>query len=224
MAVKTSRKIFKPLVFVASLGPIFWIVFALWSDTTLHTNYLGKDPTQNINRELGDWALIFIVMTLAVRPLGQITKIRDLVSYRRMIGVYAFFYAVLHVVFYIIIDLEALHLGIVHAGSAFINDIIKRIFITIGIIALLLLTPLAVTSTKGMIKRLGGRRWRRLHMTLYFIAPLVILHFYMMIRADFSRPVIYGSIIAVLLAYRYWWKWRKDRPRRPSGPTPAPAE
>ena len=223
MAVKTSRKILKPLVFVASLGPIFWIVFALWSDTTLHTNYLGKDPTQNINRELGDWALIFIVITLAVRPIGQITKIRDLVAYRRMVGVYAFFYAVLHVVFYVIIDLEGLF-SLSRAGVLFVEDIIKRNFITIGIIALLMLTPMAVTSTKGMIKRLGGRRWRRLHMSLYFIAPLVILHFYMMIRADFSRPVIYGSIIAVLLAYRYWWKWRKDRPRRPSGPAPAPAE
>ena len=224
MAIKTSRKIFKPLVFIASLGPILWIVFALWSDSTLHTSYLGKDPTQNINRELGDWALIFIAITLAVRPIGQLIKpLRDIVAYRRMVGVYAFFYAVLHVVFYVIIDLEGLF-NIANAGAAFIDDVIKRKFITIGIIALILLVPLAITSTKGMIKRLGGRRWQRLHMLIYIIAPLVILHFYMMIRADFSRPIIYGTIIAALLAYRYYVKWQKGRPRNPSGPAPAAAE
>jgi methionine sulfoxide reductase heme-binding subunit len=224
MAIKTSRKIFKPLVFVASLGPIFWIVFALWSDSTLHTNYLGKDPTQNINRELGDWALIFIVITLAVRPIGQAFKpLRDLVAYRRMVGLFVFFYAFLHVLFYVIIDLEGLF-NIASAGAAFIDDIIKRKFITIGIIALILLLPLAITSTKGMIRRMGGRQWQRLHMLIYFIAPLVVLHFYMMIRAGFSRPIIYGSLIAALLAYRYYVKWRKNQPRRPSGPAAAAAE
>ena len=136
---------------------------------------------------------------------------------------FAFFYAVLHVVFYVLLDLEGLF-NIANAGTLFINDIIKRQYITIGIIALVLLIPLAVTSTKGMIKRLGGKRWQKLHMMLYFIAPLVILHFYMMIRADFSRPIIYGSIIAALLAYRYWWKKRNARPKRPSGPQPAAAE
>lgn len=224
MAVKTSRKIFKPLVFIASLGPMFYIMFALWSDTTLGTHYMGNDPTQNINRELGDWALIFIVITLAVRPISQVVPMmRDFVAYRRMVGMFAFFYAVLHVVFYVLLDLEGLF-NIANAGTLFISDIIKRQFITVGIIALILLIPLAVTSTKGMIKRLGGKRWQKLHMMLYLIAPLVVLHFYMMIRADFSRPIIYGSIIAALLAYRYWWKKRNARPKRPSGPQPAAAE
>lgn len=224
MAVKTSRKIFKPLVFIASLGPMFYIAFALWSDSTQGTHYMGNDPTQNINRELGDWALIFIVITLAVRPASQIIpKMRDLVGYRRMVGMFAFFYAVLHVVFYVLLDLEGLF-NIANAGTLFINDIIKRQFITVGIIALILLIPLAVTSTKGMIKRLGGKRWQKLHMLLYLIAPLVVLHFYMMIRADFSRPITYGAIIAVLLAYRFWWSKRKARPKRPSGPAPAVAE
>lgn len=224
MAIKMFRQIFRPLVFVASLGPIFWIVFALWSDSALHTNYMGKDPIQNINRELGDWALIFIVVTLAVRPIGQLVKtLRNIIAYRRMMGLYAFFYALLHVVVYVIIDLEGLF-DIVGAGGAFIDDIIKRKFITVGIIALILLIPLAATSTKSMIRRLGMRAWRRLHMLIYLIAPLGILHFYMMIRADFSRPIVYGAVIVGLLTYRYYVKWRKDHPRTPPGSTPFPAE
>jgi len=193
MAIKRSRLIFKPLVFIASLIPLGWLVFALWSDTALGTLYLTSDPVQKLNRELGDWALIFIILTLAVRPAGEILKKGEFVAYRRMIGLYAFFYAILHLTSYVIIDLQ-LDL------NAFVQDVIKRNYITIGILAILMLIPLAITSTKGMIKRLGGRKWRKLHMLVYPIAILGVIHFYMMIRADFTRPIMYGSVIFVLLA------------------------
>jgi len=209
MAIKRSRLIFKPLVFIASLIPLGWLVFALWSDTALGTLYLTSDPVQKLNRELGDWALIFIILTLAVRPAGEILKKGEFVAYRRMIGLYAFFYAILHLTSYVIIDLQ-LDL------NAFVQDVIKRNYITIGILAILMLIPLAITSTKGMIKRLGGRKWRKLHMLVYPIAILGVIHFYMMIRADFTRPIMYGSVIFVLLAYRVWKARQKSRPKKPA--------
>jgi len=209
MAIKRSRLIFKPLVFIASLIPLGWLVFALWSDTALGTLYLTSDPVQKLNRELGDWALIFIILTLAVRPAGEILEKGEFVAYRRMIGLYAFFYAILHLTSYVIIDLQ-LDL------NAFVQDVIKRNYITIGILAILMLIPLAITSTKGMIKRLGGRKWRKLHMLVYPIAILGVIHFYMMIRADFTRPIMYGSVIFVLLAYRVWKARQKSRPKKPA--------
>ncbi len=207
MAINRSRLIFKPLVFIACLIPLGWLVFALWSDTALGTLYLTSDPVQKLNRELGDWALIFIILTLAVRPAGETLKEGEFVAYRRMIGLYAFFYAILHLTSYVLIDLQ-LNL------NAFVEDVIKRNFITIGILAILMLIPLAITSTKGMIKRLGGRKWRKLHMLVYPIAILGVIHFYMMIRADFTRPIMYGSVIFLLLAYRVWKARQKSRPKK----------
>ena len=167
------------------------------------------DPVQKLNRELGDWALIFIIITLAVRPFADLTKKPGLMAYRRMIGLYAFFYTLLHVSSYVGIDLQ-LDLG------EFVRDITNRNYILVGALTLILLIPLAVTSSKGMIKRLGGRRWKRLHSLVYLIAILGTLHFFMMIRADFSRPTIYAAMILVLLAYRGWTYRQKTRPKKPS--------
>jgi methionine sulfoxide reductase heme-binding subunit len=207
MAIKKSRKIFKPLIFLASLLPLAWLIFALYSDTVLGTKYLTIDPTQKLDRELGDWALIFIILSLSVRPLAELLKKGELVAYRRMLGLFAFFYVVLHFSAYLGLNLQ---LDI----DEFFKDVTKRNFITIGIINVILLTPLAITSTKGMIKRLGGKRWQKLHMLIYPIALLGVFHFYMMIRADFSRPAIYFGVILLLLGYRIWVKWRKNRPNK----------
>ncbi len=204
MAVKKSRKIFKPLVFIASLIPLGWLVFLLYSDTTLGTKYMTADPVQKLDRELGDWALIFIILSLAVRPLAEILKKSELVAYRRMIGFFAFFYVCLHLSAYIGLNLQ-LDL------DEFIEDVTKRNFITIGIINVILLAPLVITSTKGMIKHLGNKRWQKLHMLIYPIALLGVFHFFMMIRADFLRPAMYLAVILVLLGYRYWAKWKKTR-------------
>jgi len=212
MAIKRSRLILKPTVFVASLLPVGWLVFALWWDTTNGvTTFMTADPVQKLNRELGDWALIFIILTLALRPAAEILKKPEFVAYRRMIGLYAFFYAFLHVASYLGIDLQ-LNL------DEFVKDLTKRNFIIVGMIAIVLLIPLAITSTKGMIKRLGGRRWRKLHYLIYPIAILGVFHFFMMIRADFTRPSMYAAVIFLLLAYRVWKYWQKSRPKKPSSP------
>lgn len=213
MDTRTQRRIFKPLVFAASLIPFAYLVYALYSDTVFGTRLLTTDPVQKLDRELGDWTLIFIILTLAVRPLADITKRAEIVAYRRMIGLFAFFYAVLHVASYV-----GFHLKLDIA--TFIKDIVERPFITFGMIAFTALIPLALTSTKGMIRRLGGRVWRRLHMALYGIVVLGLIHFYMMIRADFSRPYIYGAIIVLLLGYRVW-KSRRTASRRAARPAAA---
>ncbi len=211
MAIKRSRLILKPTVFIASLIPLGWLAFALWSDTVNATNYMTADPVQKLNRELGDWALIFIILTLALRPTAEVLKESELVAYRSMIGLFTFFYAFLHVAIYVGIDLQ-------FDVGEFIKDVTKRNFIIVGMIAIVLLIPLAVTSTKGMIKRLGGRRWKKLHYLIYPIAILGAFHFFMMIRADFTRPSMYAGVIFILLAYRVWKHWQKSRPKKPAAP------
>jgi sulfoxide reductase heme-binding subunit YedZ len=207
MAVKTSRRIFKPIVFTASLLPLAWLLFALYSDTVLATRYLTNDPVQKLDRELGDWALIFIIITLIVRPARELFGAGELIAYRRMIGLFAYFYVLLHVSSYVFVNLQ-------FNLDEFLADVAKRPFITIGVINLVLLTALAATSPKAMIRRMGGRNWRRLHMLIYLIAVLGLIHFIMMIRADFSRPYIYGACIAILLGYRVWRKRASLSPAR----------
>ncbi|MAF49478.1 MAG: protein-methionine-sulfoxide reductase heme-binding subunit MsrQ [Rhodospirillales bacterium] len=198
MAVKTSRRIFKPIVFTASLLPLAWLLFALYSDTVLATRYLTNDPVQKLDRELGDWALIFIIITLIVRPARELFGAGELIAY---------FYVLLHVSSYVFVNLQ-------FNLDEFLADVAKRPFITIGVINLVLLTALAATSPKAMIRRMGGRNWRRLHMLIYLIAVLGLIHFIMMIRADFSRPYIYGACIAILLGYRVWRKRASLSPAR----------
>ncbi len=201
MTKKKSRLIFKPTVFILCLVPLGWLIFALYSDSNFGTQYMTADPVQKLDRELGDWALILIIATLAIRPVSELSGVRDLIAYRRMIGLFAFFYVLLHVSSYVGINLQ-------FELAAFIKDVIKRNYITVGIITFILLIPLAATSTKKMIKRLGGKNWQKLHRLIYLIAILGIFHFTMMIRADFTRPIIYGSLVALLLGYRYWRRVR----------------
>jgi sulfoxide reductase heme-binding subunit YedZ len=202
MMIKISRKLSKCWLFSISLTPLIWLSYALYSDTALGTKLMTADPIQKLDRELGDWALIFIILTLAVRPLADILQRKELVAYRRMVGLFAFFYVCLHFSSYIVLNLQ-LDLDV------FIKDLTKRNFITIGIIAFILLIPLTITSNKAMIKRIGGKNWNKLHTLIYLIAILGVIHFFMMIRADFTRPSIYLMIIFTLLIYRCWVKWQK---------------
>ena len=197
LSQKTSRRIFKPLVFLVALLPLARLLFALYSDTVLGTRLLTNDPVQKLDRELGDWALILIIVTLTVRPARELLGLGELIAYRRMIGLFAFFYVLLHLSSYTILNLQ-------FNLDEFLVDVAKRPFITIGVINFVLLASMAATSTRGMIRRLGGRNWRRLHMLIYGVTVLGLIHFIMMIRADFSRPFIYGGCIAVLLGYRLW--------------------
>jgi len=215
MNTRTARRIFKPLVFALALIPFGYLIYALYSDTTMGTSLLTTDPVQKLDRELGDWTLIFVVLALAVRPAAEVLKKAEINAYRRMIGLFAFFYACLHISSYIGFHL---HLDWVE----FVKDIAERPFITVGMVAFTCLVPLAITSTTGWIKRMGGRNWRRLHKLVYAIGVLGLIHFYMMIRADFSRPYIYGALILGLLGYRYWKK-RKDDARRTRSRAPQPA-
>jgi sulfoxide reductase heme-binding subunit YedZ len=200
--IKISRKLSKCWLFSISLTPLIWLSYALYSDTALGTKLMTADPIQKLDRELGDWALIFIILTLAVRPLADILQRKELVAYRRMVGLFAFFYVCLHFSSYIVLNLQL-------DVDVFIKDLTKRNFITIGIIAFTLLIPLTITSNKAMIKRIGGNNWNKLHTLIYLIAILGVIHFFMMIRADFTRPSIYLMIISTLLIYRCWVKWQK---------------
>ena len=168
------------------------------------------EPLEHITRGTGDWVLYFLCMTLAVTPLRKLTGWNWLLKLRREIGLFAFFYAFLHFMTFLWFD----HFFDL---AEMWKDVLKRPFITVGFTAFVLLIPLALTSTNGMIKRLGGKRWQWLHRLIYIIAPLGILHFWWMKagKHDFQQPIIFGVIVALLLGLRVFWKLAKPAPRAP---------
>lgn len=179
----------KPAVFILSLTPLGWLV---WQGLF---GYLGVNPIETVNRFLGDWALRFLLIALAVTPLRRITGWAPLARLRRMLGLFAFFYVCLHLSSYLGLDLF-------FDWQSLIKDVVKRRYITLGMIAFALLIPLAATSTDGMIRRLGGKRWRRLHLLVFPVAALAVTHYWMMVKADIRQPALYGAVLAVLLGYR----------------------
>jgi sulfoxide reductase heme-binding subunit YedZ len=201
----TSRQFtaLKTLLFLAALAPFARLVVAVFTDR------LGANPIEFITRNTGDWTLYFLCFTLAVTPLRRITKWNWLIKLRRMLGLFAFFYAALHFTTFLwfdhFFDLEEMW-----------KDVIKRPFITVGFTAFLLLIPLAVTSTNGMVRRLGGRRWQWLHRAVYIIVSLGILHFWWMKagKNDFGQPIVFGTIVAVLLLSRLYWNVIQPRLRK----------
>ena len=157
--------------------------------------WLGANPAEFITRSTGDWTLRFLLITLAVTPLRKLLGWNSLLRFRRMLGLYAFLYGVVHLSSYVAFD-HVFDLGEV------VKDIAKRPFITVGFTALVLMMPLAVTSTNAMVKRLGAKRWLALHRLVYVIAPLGVLHFWWMVKRDVTEPAIYAAILALLLGYR----------------------
>jgi methionine sulfoxide reductase heme-binding subunit len=198
--------VIKAGVFVLALVPFVRLaVSALW-----YPDALGANPAEFITRSLGDWCLRFLLITLAVTPVRRITGLNWLLRLRRMFGLFAFFYALVHFTSYIAFD----H---VFDVVAILKDIVKRPFITVGFTALILLVPLAVTSTNAMVRRLGAQNWRALHRLVYAIGALAVLHFWWMVKRDITEPAIYGAILAVLLGYRlvaYVGETRTPRPAR----------
>lgn len=184
----------KPAVFILCLLPLALLV------TRALTGQLGVNPIEEVTRNLGDWALRFLLIALAVTPLRQVTGFAIVGRLRRMLGLFAFFYVTLHLSSYIGLDQFFFWPGIW-------GDIVKRIYITLGMTAFVMLVPLAATSTDGMVKRLGGRAWRRLHRLVYPAAVLATIHYFMMIKADFREPAVYAVILAILLGYRIYRKW-----------------
>ena len=195
------RWIAKPLVFGLCLTPLVWLRWPAF------TGGLGANPIESVNRFIGDWALRFLLISLAVTPLKGVLGLPVLIRFRRMLGLYAFFYVFLHLSSYIGLDQF-------FAWGEIWTDIVKRNFITVGMIAFALLAPLALTSTKGMVKRLGGRRWKKVHMLVYPAAILAVLHFFMMVKADIREPMIYAAVLAILLGYRLVVWARQRLPRR----------
>jgi len=200
------RLIYKPLVFVASLLPLAWLICGALGWFGLG---LGADPVKKLEHECGKTALNLLLLTLAVSPVRELAGLPQLLRLRRMLGLFAFFYAVMHFTVYLVLDLE---LNFHMLGA----DIVKRPYITIGFTALLLMLPLALTSTNAMMRRLG-RRWQKLHRLIYVIAPLGVWHFYWQVKRDVREPLVYAAIVAVLLGYRVL----RARARRAGAPQPA---
>jgi sulfoxide reductase heme-binding subunit YedZ len=194
--------VLKAIVFVLALVPLG----RLAAGAVFFPDSLGANPAEFITRSLGDWTLRFLLITLAITPLRKLSGWHWLASFRRMFGLYAFFYCLVHLSSYVSFDW-------VFDVEAILKDIVKRPFITVGFTALVLLVPLAVTSTNRMVQRLGAKRWLALHRLVYVIAPLGVLHFWWMVKRDITEPAIYAVILAALLAYRVAAKL-KDRRRR----------
>jgi len=191
---KFSR-ILKPSLFVLLLLPAIYYGWGVWQDA------LGANPLEAVIRGLGDWGLRILLLTLAISPLRRLLNWAQLLRLRRMIGLYAYFYVVLHLLGYLwfdqFFDWEEIWF-----------DILERPFITVGMVAVILLTSLAVTSTKGMIKRLG-KKWKKLHMLIYPISMLGVLHFWWMVKLDITEPVIYAAILTILFGERLFNKYFK---------------
>ncbi len=187
----------KLLAFVVCLGPVFVLT---WKG--FHS-LLGANPIDVITRTTGSWTLTFLLITLSITPLRRITKLAWLIRFRRMFGLFAFFYGSLHLLTYVWLD----KFFDVHD---MLYDIAKRRFITAGMTAWALMLPLALTSTAGWIRRLGGKRWQKLHRLIYFSAVAGVVHFIWLVKADLRRPLTYGAVLAVLLAFRIFL-WIKAR-------------
>ena len=190
----------KPVVFVASLLPFAWLLYGAF------TNNLGANPAEYLIRSTGDWTLRFLCVTLAVTPLRVVTGTPPLARFRRMLGLFVYFYVVLHLLSYSWFDMGF------DVGDI-IKDIIKRPFILVGFAAFLLLTPLAATPFNRAIKALGAKRWQTLHKLVYVIAGLGVLHFFWMRsgKNDYAEVAIYAAILAVLLGWRLVRYWRGRR-------------
>lgn len=202
------RFILKTLIWCAALYPLGALMWRVLFDPFS----LGANPAETILHITGDWTLRFLLISLAITPLRRITMIGGLIRFRRLLGLFAFFYGVLHLAAYIGFD----RFFVLSEIGA---DIIKRPFITVGFAALLLMTPLAITSTRQWVMRLGGARWQKLHRLVYAVAVLGVLHYWWLVKRDITEPLIYALILAALLAYRVIAKARKRSARESGSPS-----
>ena len=184
-----SSRLFKGSFFIIFLMPLVVLLFSFFNER------LGANPIEVLTRDTGQWALRFLLISLCISPLRLLFGWHFLAPIRRMIGLYCFFYASVHMLLYIWLD-QFFNLGDI------IDDIIERPFITVGVISFLALIPLAVTSNDKMKKRLGSERWKRLHSVIYFIGMGGALHFFMLVKKDITEPLIYIAILVILLGIR----------------------
>jgi len=185
------------IVVAVALVPFFYVVGAIASDFFQGTRYLGSNPIKEAEHFTGKWALRFLALSLAVTPAVRLARQGWLIRYRRTLGLLAFFYACTHLLIYGVLDVEL-------TWSDMVEDVAKRLYITIGMTALALMIPLAVTSTKGWIRRLGNRRWNALHRAVYASAVLGLIHYWMSVKKDITEPAVFGIVFALLLGWRVW--------------------
>lgn len=206
---------FGVLLIIAATIPAALIAFAIISDLFYGSRHLGSDPIKEGEHLFGNWTLRLLVATLAITPLRRLTGWNWLAKHRRTLGLFAFGYVVLHLLTWLLLDMQFFISEFV-GWQELKTDILKRPYITIGMLAFVLLIPLAVTSTKGMIARLG-KRWRTLHRLVYVSAVLGVIHFWMSVKRDITEPLIFALIIAFLLG----WRIRESRLKRRSAVAPA---
>ena len=186
-------KVLKPAVFLLCLAPL---ALLLWT-IVYRPESFSANPLEDITDRTGLWTLRFVLITLTVSPLRQLSGWNSLIRYRRMLGLFAFFYGFIHFITYIwftvFFDIQRI-----------VEDVLKRPFITVGFLAFVLMIPLAVTSTKKWISRLGGKRWQLLHKLVYFTAILGIVHYVWRVKSDIQNPLVYAVLLALLLGFRVW--------------------
>ncbi len=204
---RMAIRLIKSALFLMCLLPCANLAWGFWQDT------LGANPVEAITRGTGDWTLRFLLISLAVTPLRRLTGLNWLLRTRRMLGLYAFFYAALHFTTYLWLDQFFDWAGIA-------RDIVKRPFITVGFAAFVLLIPLAATSFNRAIRWLGGRRWQALHRSVYAIGILSILHYWWLVKRDISEPLMYALILTLLLGFRFWQR-ELERQRQLAAGQPA---
>lgn len=192
-----NRRILWFVVFIGCLLPAGDLLYRAF------TGDLGADPVETLIRTTGDWAIKFLVAGLLLTPLTRILKNPLPVRFRRMIGLYAFFYVCIHLSLYLGLD-QGLDV------PAIVKDVLKRPYITFGMMAFLLLVPLAITSTRKMVARLGPKKWRQLHRAVYVAASFGVIHYYLLVKLDITWPLIYGTILAAALLWRVWQALPRD--------------
>lgn len=185
--MKDINKIIIGVICLIPLSMIAWDAF---------NGQLGNKPIEAISQRTGNWSLLFLLFTLSITPLKKVFNLSSLVQYRKTLGLYTFFYALLHVLTYVVLD-HSLNI------SEILNDVVKRPYVTLGLVAFLFLVPLAITSTKAMKKRLG-KRWKSLHQLIYLVGLLGLFHYLWLVKDDLLQPLLYTSIFFVLMAVRAW--------------------
>ncbi len=208
---RRTQRVAKSLVFLGALIPLALLIQAFVSGELLLT-----EPVKNIQHRTGIAALILLLVTLSITPIRRLTGWNEAIKFRRMLGLLAFFYASLHVFSYFVFDQEL-------SPSAIAADVVEHPWVLLGFTAFVLLIPLAVTSTKGWIRRLGGQRWQRLHQLIYVSAAAAVLHFIWLVKLDKREPVIYAVILVVLLGARLVYLRLERRTREGRKPARAVA-
>lgn len=195
---------FKPIVWLACLAPLAFLIYDGFTDN------LTANPVEKITNTTGIWTLRLVVATIAITPLRWLTGINQLINYRRLVGLFAFFYASTHFTIYVVTTFFIG--GFSHFdASGFWDDLVKRPYITAGFTAFVLMIPLAITSTTGWIRRMGGRKWNLLHRLVYITALAAVLHYFWKVKLDTTFPVYYGIGVAILLGFRAWRHFAKRR-------------